>query len=181
MHDIEAAEAEAFADMFAAAPAALAAEHGIAAARLSGGGICCKASSLAGDRTFNRATGMPGVSASTQEEIEAFFAGGPHVVSLPGAQPGAELLQAAGYKPDYAWMKFRRGTGGGTTPSSELQVRAVGKEQAWDFGSTVAAGFGMPAWAAGWLAALPGRAGWTCLVAYEGSAPAAAWTAEMAA
>jgi hypothetical protein len=70
-----------------------------------------------------------------------------------------------------AWTKFRRSPQPMPPPSTDLEVVLAGPDQAADFGSTAAAGFGMPPPLAVWLAALVGREGWRCYVSYDGDRP----------
>ena len=61
----------------------------------------------------------------------------------PRAQP-VELrdwLLGAGLEPGRGWMKFKRGTEPAPEPSSDLELRLIGPEHAYDFGRIVVAGF----------------------------------------
>jgi len=85
----------------------------------------------------------------------------------------AERLRAAGYEPGYAWMKFARPAAEAPAARTDLRLEVVGAERAQDFAVPVVGGFGMPPRMLGATGALPGRAGWTCLVAYDGDRPVA--------
>lgn len=84
----------------------------------------------------------------------------------PESELAAKWLDARGFSPGYAWMKFvrdahpprfREPTG------VEVVELGVGSEE--PFGMIAATGFGLPAWAAALFAGLPGRDGWRCYVA----------------
>ena len=67
-----------------------------------------------------------------------------------------------------AWTKFRRPPIPMAPPPTSLSIVLAGPDQAADFGAAAAAGFGMPSPLAKWLAALVGREGWRCYVSYNG-------------
>jgi GNAT superfamily N-acetyltransferase len=92
------------------------------------------------------------------------------MVSL-APQDDAPDLAARGYTEGYAWMKFERDADPGASAPTDLRIEQVGPAGAFHFASVVAGGFGMPPAMARWLAALPGRPGWHCLVAYDGDTP----------
>jgi GNAT superfamily N-acetyltransferase len=166
---LERAEAAAFRDLHEAVPAALAAEHGFAVAEIDGA-VCGRVRALDGVPEVNRVVGAgPGLDVGA---VLGFYAPTGHIVSEgPEAAGLGERLRAAGYEPGYAWMKFARAPDPGANAPTDLRVEAVGAARGRDFAAAVAGGFGMPSWMAGVLAALPGRPGWTCLVAYDGTAP----------
>ena len=86
-------------------------------------------------------------------------------------------LERRGFTRGYAWMKFSRACGERLEAPTDLEVRVVGRDHGADFGRVVAEGFGLPAAIAAWVSALPGRAHWVCVMAFAGSAPAAAGAA----
>ena len=129
---------------------------------------------------MNRVIGLgvyePAVEAQL-DEIGERFGGRPHMISLaPGAEPSdlADRLRARGYRPDNAWVKFRRSA---ITPSAavtDLRVEQVGPDRADEFARVVVEGYGVPAAGADSLRAVVGRPDWACYVAYAGDEPASA-------
>jgi GNAT superfamily N-acetyltransferase len=147
------------ADAFAAAPA----RFGFTAQDV-GGATCFRASDIP-SRELNRVHGTVAVPAA----VLAHYDGGAHIVC--GESPG---LVEHGYTPGYAWMKFARPTDPGAAAPTELVVEQVGPQGAMDFARPVRFGFGMPELMEAWLREIPGRPGWSCLVAYDGEHPVGA-------
>ena len=167
---LERVEIAAWADAVRAAPAEVAEPAGIELLE-TGEAVALAVRALPGSRMFNRAFGV----ASEQEldRVAAFLAprSSPYFVSTA---PGAGLdgvLERRGYRRDYAWMKFRRGVEP-LAAQSDLRVEQVGAEAGGTFGEIVAAVFGAPPFVAAWTAALPGRHGWACFLAFAGGEPA---------
>ncbi len=79
-----------------------------------------------------------------------------------------------GYEPGYAWMVFERAPDPTASAPTELVVEQVGPAGGLHFARPVRTAFGLPDAADAVLARLPGRAGWTCVVAYDGDAAVAA-------
>lgn len=81
--------------------------------------------------------------------------------------PGAEAwLGENGFAPGQAWMKFVRDAHPPRFKApAEVEVIELTDPDSEPFGMVGAAGFGLPAWAATFFAALPGRAGWRCYLA----------------
>jgi GNAT superfamily N-acetyltransferase len=167
----EAAEIEALRSNFAAAPAEIADDLGIASVDLGAGALAVRVSAAPANDYLNHALGI-----STVEQLEAitgFYGDAHHAVSpAPAADLEAALL-GRGYEPGYAWMKFARGTDPPEPAPIELVVEETGPDRAADFARVVAEGFETPTGFGPWLAALPGRSGWHCFVAYDGDEPAA--------
>jgi GNAT superfamily N-acetyltransferase len=133
------------------------------------GWTTCLALRRAPERTFNRALGP--ASTGSLDEIAAFYGDTPWWVSdSHGLGPELEGL---GFVRDYAWMRFARGVGP-REARSDLRIEQAGPENAADFATVVAGGFGMPDWATPLAASVVGRPGWSCFVAYDGEAPAGA-------
>jgi hypothetical protein len=165
MDRLEVSEAAAYRDLYAAAPAALAREHGIRHADL-GGGVCCAVDALPGSRLLNRAIGV--AADADLGELDRFFGATRYTVGV--LEPGlAPRLAARGFARDYSWMKFRRGVDP-VDARTELRVERVGAEQGGAFGRIEGAAYGLPAFVASWLAALPGRPGWSVYLAFDGDA-----------
>jgi GNAT superfamily N-acetyltransferase len=94
----------------------------------------------------------------------------------PQAQP-AELrdwLLAAGLEPGRGWMKFKRGTEPAPEPRSDLEIRLIGPEHAYDFGRIVAAGFDLLDASISMLASLVDSERWRLYVSFDGDTPAGA-------
>jgi hypothetical protein len=171
MQATESGEIEAFRDLFAAAPVDLAGRHGIAATAI-GDGLAFKVESLAGVGELNHALGV-----ASEDDLDAvvdFYGGTAHIVSgVPGVDLDA-ALRVRGYSPGYAWMKFSRSSENPPSVATDLRIEEVGRERGGDFAEAFRGGYGLPAFLAPWLEALPGRDGWHCFVAYVGADPAGA-------
>ena len=170
--ELEAPELAGYADLWAAAPERIAASLGLGASRC-GAARAVAAAAHPGVRLFNHALGLPAeepFDAQVAVALEAFFArhGGPALVALREGAVGEGLLTARGYRPDYAWIKFARGTEPPASPATDLAVRRLGARDGPALGALLAATFGMPAAFAAWLAVLPRRRGWHCFGAHDG-------------
>jgi hypothetical protein len=110
---------------------------------------------------------------SHMNELQQSYA----VPVAPLAQPAAlgALLEARGLRSRYAWMKFPRPLALEVrVPTCDLGLRVVAEESAAAFGRVVVEGFGLQGQMAPWVAQLPGRAGWTCVMAFDAAVPVAA-------
>jgi len=179
---LELAEAEGYHDLAAAAPPDVRVAVGIRAARLAGA-TALAAAALPTSRLLNHVLGLGLTEPADERALEAvarfyreqapqvdwFAAPSPH--ARPGGLTGR--LVAAGFRPDYAWAKFARGPQAPPEPPAYVPVRPARPRDAGAFGRIAAEAFGLPAAAAGWLAALVGRERWTCLLAWEGDEPVA--------
>jgi GNAT superfamily N-acetyltransferase len=67
-----------------------------------------------------------------------------------------------------------RGAGPPIPVATDLRVAETGPSRARAFGAIAAEAFGLPPEVAPWFAGLPGRPGWSCLVALDGDEPVAA-------
>ena len=95
--------------------------------------------------------------------IGAWFAGRPHLVSVPAGYLGLDdQLAALGYTPAGAWMKFRRSTEPAPAAPTDLEIEETIDPKAF----AVATGLDER------LAAIVGAPGWTCFVAWDGDQPA---------
>lgn len=173
-HPAEFGELAAFRDLYAAAP-------GDAHTADVGGAVCFAVPALPSSAMFNRVLGL-GVERPTTErdldEIAAFFgeAGVDYGIALhPLARP-RELrvwLEQRGFHSGYAWAKFERGLDAPAEVDTDLRVEEIGSERAADFADVFVRAYGTPELFRDWAAALPGRDGWHCFVAYDGETPAA--------
>ncbi len=170
--ELEAAEISGYRDLWAAAPAALAARYGLAQAEVAGV-HCTIATAMPGMRLLNHALGL-GDDPEPQTAlvaVERFFGGHgvPALVAVPDVSGAQDALVARGYVRDYAWVKFARCADPPSPVECPLAVRAVEPTDAERMGELIASGFGLPSDMAAWFAALVERAAWHCVGAYEGS------------
>ncbi len=176
---LELIEAEAWADIFRAAPHALAEEHGIAVLDLGAGAACIVARdvpSLMLNRVIGLGVGAPATPAMLDLAGEAFGEARYMIPVAPQCHP-AELtawLRGRGFEAGYPWMKFERGPEPAPDVDTALDVRLAGPDDAAAFARALIAGYEMPGWMEPWVAALVGRTGWSCYLALDGSEPAAA-------
>jgi hypothetical protein len=176
---LELIEAEAMADLYRAAPAALAEEHGIAVLDLGSGAACVVARdvpSLMLNRVIGLGVGAPATPAMLDLADEAFGETRYMIPLAPECQPAqlAGWLRGRGFEAGYAWMKFERGAEPPPDAVTALDVRRAGLAEAGAFARAFVAGFELSGWVEDWAAALVGRPGWGCYVAMYGSQPAAA-------
>lgn len=175
-----AVEVAGYRDMWRAAPAGLAARHGIAHADI-GGGVALGCATLSGSPVFNSVIGL-GLSEPADDavlgEVAAFYAalGADYTVAADAAAPGlATALAHRGFAPrGRPWMTFGRTP----TPAAEgrpgIAVADARAADAGDFGRIVAAAFQRPGDFAAWVTALVGRPGWSCMLARAGGEPVGA-------
>lgn len=102
-----------------------------------------------------------------------------YVPVAPGAPATAAAeswLEENGFSRGYSWMKFVRDAHPPRFAEPKgVEVVELGTGTEEPFGVIAAIGFGLPAWAAGFFADLPGRDGWRCYVArIDGEAQACA-------
>ncbi len=148
---LELIEAEAWADIFRAAPAALAEEHGIAVLDLGAGAACTVARdvpSLMLNRVIGLGVGTAATPAMLDLADEAFGETRYMISVAPQCQP-AEIstwLRGRRFEAGYAWMKFERGPEPPPQRATELEVRLAGPEDAGAFARTLIAGYEMPGW-----------------------------------
>ena len=180
VHPAELIEIEAMRDLLAAAPRPFAARYGLALREI-GGATCLALAACPELLLLNRAMGLGLAAPATEDdlaEIVRFYAplGVPWMVPLgPGARPPelAAWLEARAFTPGYAWMKFERGTEPPLGMHTDLRVEAAEPNHADVFACTFLSGYGAPAGLAELVAALVGRPGWHCFVAFDGGKPAA--------
>jgi GNAT superfamily N-acetyltransferase len=176
---LEEVETRAMRDLLEAAPAPVRAAGGLSAAERDGV-LCLRCDALPGSRMFNHVFGLGLDRPAGEDDLAwaaAAYAGRAHHVAVsPAARPPEldRLLAARGYAPGYGWVKFRRGVEPLPAPATGLRVVDADGRHAAAFGSIIAEAFNLPAWAADWVAAAPGRPGWTCLVALDGTTPVSA-------
>jgi GNAT superfamily N-acetyltransferase len=134
-----------------------------------GGAVCVRhdATSLP---ELNRALPVgPVVDAAA---VGRWFDGTGHVVCVPPGYLGLEeSLQALGYTPGHAWMKFARDDA--PAPAADTDLRVEETLDADAFAVASAGGYGLTPGLARSLAAVVGAPGWRCFVAFAGREPAA--------
>ena len=166
-------------DLYRAAPAAARAAGGLSATERDGV-VRLRCDALPGSRMFNHAFGLGLDRPAGEDDLDrlaAAFDGRAHHVALsPAARPSdlGDRLAARGYAPGYGWVKFRRGVAPQAAPATDLRIVPAERRHEAAFGAIIAEAFALPAWAADWLAAVPGRPGWSCLVALDGATPVSA-------
>jgi GNAT superfamily N-acetyltransferase len=152
----ERAELEAFRDWVAAAPdgAVESAQHGSALALRS---------DAFPTRELNRIVGLYDIA--ELDALAPFYSGSSFCVSLDPAAGLDDELLARGFAADYAWQKFARGL---EPVEARTDLRVADAETPADFGQAFANGYGLPSALADFAAAVVGRTGWHCFVAYDG-------------
>lgn len=132
------------------------------------GGAICVSLPLVPIMELNRA--IPVERDVDVDAIASWFAG-PHAVCITEERTGlAAEVAAYGYERTSSWMKFERG--GEPGRRAETALRVAETADAGLFGSVVAEGSGIPIGDAGPLAAIVGRPGWHCFLAWDGDEPA---------
>jgi GNAT superfamily N-acetyltransferase len=178
--DLELVEAAAFTALWGAVPEAVRREHGVRV-RTIAGAVCTAVGAAPGETMINRVTALglrePATDAAL-DEIDAFFrdAGTRYAIGVSPFSPPdlAGRLEARGFEPGYAWMKFRRGVEPLPEPQTSLRVEELGGARGAAFGSVVARGYGMPDFFADWFAAAAGVPQLRLFLALEGDEPAGA-------
>lgn len=176
----ERAEAEAMADLYRAAPPALAEALGLRVEAF-GDGVALVAARIDAAE-FNRAFAFglerPADPGLIDRAVALYAPLGLKLARLqpsPAAEPQAALERRGielGLPPRGTWTKFARPA---DRPAPEittsLRIAEAAPDEAAAFGETVAAGFGMPPPLAPWLAAVVGRPGWRAYIAWDGDRP----------
>ena len=139
---LEAVEVRAWSDLYDAAPAGLA--GGLGLVREVVGDAAVFRARLPSP-LFNRTLGM--------------------------ARLDGDVLDARGYQPRTRWVKLTRPAGALAPVATPLRIAEADASLADVFGRTLCAAYGMPEGLAPWNAALVGRPGWRCYLAFDGDAP----------
>ena len=184
-HDIRAleqAELEAFIDLYRAASVDVIDAAGLSVATVEGGVV------LAANRidvlALNRAMGLGltgPVSATALDNLLGALArcGSPRffvpVPPLNGHGDLARALTARGMRPYNNWIRLSRDVIGiPTPPTTDLDVREIGRASALAYGAIVSTAFGYPPAVAPLAGQAISRPGWRHYLAYDGEVPAAA-------
>ena len=169
MDDLERVELLSVLDLFAAAPADLAAELDLAVLEL-GGATAFSVGAEPKPLIFNRVVGL--ADEGTVPELVRWAAsrGCPLAVPLRQGSGLEEPLRRHGFQTGRAYMRFRRGVEPPSKPTTSLRVEQVDRRRAAEYGNLVAAIFGAPEEGplARWFATLPGRESWICTGAFDG-------------
>jgi hypothetical protein len=175
---LELVEAAAFTALWEAAPERVRRKHGVRAHTVAGA-LCTAVAVVPENTMINRVTGLGLRGSPTDaelDEIDTFFrdAGTRYAIGLsPLAAPDlVARLEARGFEPGYAWMKFRRGVDPPPTVETALRVEEIGAEHGPAFGSVVARAYGLPDAAADWLGSVAGAPGFRAFLAWSGHEPA---------
>lgn len=173
---VEFGEADAYADMFQAAPPSL----GMSVKHIAGAVVI--STSALPIALFNRVIGLglreETTLSSIQTCLEVFRqAGAPEFMFQlsPAAQAEApKLLATQGLQPRGNWAKMYRPATGPVQIPTELRVERIGPEHAADYAQVVLAAFGMPPFLAPWLINLVARPNWHHFMAFDGNKAVAA-------
>lgn len=173
-------EAEAYADLWLAAPADFAATYGLHLERLGSAiAIMMKAMDII---LFNRVIGLGLREPATEtmlDDIVAWYRSAGiqnFAVQLShAAQPSIlpEWLLKHGFNHRDNWAKVYRDVAPPPQVSTDLRLERIGPEQAAAFATVACTAFGMPDFLAPWLAAPVGRPRWQHYLAFDGSVPVA--------
>ncbi len=173
-------EAAAYADLYAAAPAPLAAQLGLRTETIDGATLLL-APALP-TAMFNRVIGLgldaPADEAVIRQAMRRYGEAGGPVWWLhwsPSARPAdmAERLAALGFGTPArrSWAKvMRAATPLQPAPVTTLQIDQATVDDAPAVTQAIAAAFEMPPFMGGWLMALQGRPGWTTYAVRDGDA-----------
>jgi GNAT superfamily N-acetyltransferase len=135
------------------------------------GGALCLAHPHVPIIEMNRA--LPLGASIDLDAVAEWYGSAAYVVQVTPERPELAVeLERRGFTPGYAWMKFERGPEPAAAHETELTIAESDDQAA--FGFVIAEGFGMPPAAAGVPAAVVGRPGWTCFVAWDADEPAGA-------
>lgn len=171
---LDASEALACRDLFAAAPAPLARSLGLEA-RETAGATLLLAPGIPSPQ-FNRVIGLGNLQPASESELdavaEAYRSAGVknwwvHVSPGANGERLAAQLAARGFAPPArrAWVKMSRGADKPAPVPSRVEVRAPRPGEEAALAETLCAAFEMPVAWAPWLAALVGRPGWRAAAA----------------
>jgi len=179
---LDATEKRFWADLWRAAPTALAAAHGIELASF-GTVQATIVRDLAAVRAMNLVLGAAEAEAAqlgtaldwAEAAGVAFYVA--LTPGLSGSGAAEQLLRARGYAPDYAWMKFVRGVAPPERPDPDgVEVIALEASDGALLGRIVSAGFGLPPWMGALFEGVCGAEGWRCYAALLDGEPVAAAT-----
>jgi GNAT superfamily N-acetyltransferase len=181
---LERVEFDASVDLWRAAPDEVRAAHAIEV-RQVGVATCMTSRDIEPAAIFRRAVGLGAGRAASEADLDSTLT---HMNGLglryavpvaPPYQPSSlgAWLERRGFTRGYAWMKFSRPCAASLKAPTDLEVRVVGPELGAEFGKVVVEGFGLAPAIAPWVAVLPGRPDWVCVMAFADATPVAAGAA----
>jgi len=168
MDDLERIELSAILDFFAAAPPDVAQAFDLAVLDL-GDAAAFSIGANPKMLLFNRVLGFE--EAAMLPDIERWFASRGCTFAI-SVSPGGELggaLDDRGYRRGSTFMKFRRGVEQPPVYQTSLRIEQLDEERAADYGTVVAAVFGLASPLDRWFAALCKRPCWACFGAFDGN------------
>lgn len=177
----EVLERAALEDVYRAAPTAVAEALGIrpfnSGAAFVGIAAGLPASGIVLNRTIGLGVAAPSTEASVREIVAAYAAAGVaryfvHLHRHSRPRDLAQWLLAAGLVKARSWQKFERPPAPLAVPTTDLDIRAIGREQGDDFARIACHAFDLGEDAVPWLAELPGRPGWHVFMSFAGDVPA---------
>jgi hypothetical protein len=177
IHHLDAAEAAAFRDLFAAAPRDLAAALGLETREVAGATLLIAPGIP--NTLFNRVIGFGNEHPAGEDDLTQIINIYRHAgVSdwwlhlSPGAQPITlmDLFSARGFTPSprRTWAKMLRGVEPPRLTDTPLEVRVLRNGEEAALGETLCAAFEMPAACAAWFAQTAHRDGWRAVAAFDG-------------
>jgi hypothetical protein len=179
IHHLDAAEAAAFRDLFAAAPRDLAGALGIETREVAGATLLIAPGIP--NPLFNRVIGFGNEHPAGEDDLTQIINIYRHAgVSnwwlhlSPGAQPITlmDLFSARGFAPPSrrTWAKMLRGVEPPRLTDTSFDVRVLRSGEEAALGETLCAAFDMPAACAPWFAHTAARDGWRAVAAFDGRA-----------
>lgn len=181
VHQLEGIEADAWYDLYLAAPSDYARDNDLRCHRV-GEALCllhpylpsaefCRIIGAENPEEWAEAISWMETQATTPSWVV-------QVPSHPGTEDVRHALESRGFQPrGTGWAKFKF-VHAPQEPKFDttLSIREVGKADSIMFGQTVQAAFGLPETSARWFSALPGRPNWSTFLAFSGDEPIACAT-----
>jgi hypothetical protein len=167
-------------DLFEAVPSDVAEEAGIGSIDGEHGliGFVSSADVLALNRVLGlgvRRDALPDAALQLIREYDSRAISRFFVPVSPAAAPEslASNLKEYGLRPYNHWIRLVRDVTDFPSEDTSLQIRAIGSDQALDFGNIVCRNFGWPDHLAAWIAATVGRPKWRHYMAFDEDLPVA--------
>jgi hypothetical protein len=155
--------------------------YGERALEVAPGVVALRCPEAPGSPMLNRLVGLGDRFAATEELLDRGLAALDDVAAYVGLRPEAEpadelprWLADRGLEPGWGWMQFERPPLPAPSARTELDVREIGAAEGDAFARVQRIAYELPADVEPWLASLPEIPGWTCWLAFDGAAPAAA-------
>jgi GNAT superfamily N-acetyltransferase len=178
--NLEEIEYKAYADLYRAAPEDVRIAHDIETFNV-GATTCLSCRGFEPAMIFRRALRLGVGQAAKEPELDDVISQMQSrslnytIPIAPQSQPPAlaAWLEDRGFTQDYAWMKFARRCVDAPHVECDLEVRVIGADFGTGFGRITTEVFELAPSAAPWIAKLPGRANWICVMAFAGARPVA--------